>query len=249
MKKIIKSLVAFLLLSLFLIPTIIYAKVSVKGYYRKDGTYVAPYTRSNPDGNPYNNYGYPGNYNPNTGSITTGDPNSYMNSYCKESPNNAYCSGYGSTYAPTVLPTPTPISSYSYTNNLSSLPDNTLIKRVGSEKIFKVSGGKKYWIPTAERFSAMGYNWNNVKTVSNNFTDDTADGTVIYKEGLLVKSPNLPFIWLVGDKSRKWIFSYDDFIKCGFEKNITYTIPETEIQGLSWFGNIDSGKIVYPNCK
>ncbi|MFJ5718149.1 hypothetical protein [Neobacillus sp. NPDC093127] len=27
----------------------------VKGYYRKDGTYVRPYIRSNPDGNPNNN--------------------------------------------------------------------------------------------------------------------------------------------------------------------------------------------------
>jgi hypothetical protein len=27
----------------------------VNGYYRSDGTYVEPYIRSNPDGNPYNN--------------------------------------------------------------------------------------------------------------------------------------------------------------------------------------------------
>ncbi len=29
----------------------------VKGYYRKDGTYVRSYYRSNPDGNKSNNYG------------------------------------------------------------------------------------------------------------------------------------------------------------------------------------------------
>lgn len=46
----------------------------VKGYFRSNGTYVQPYQRSNPDGNPYNNYSYPGNYNPNTGQITTGNP-------------------------------------------------------------------------------------------------------------------------------------------------------------------------------
>jgi hypothetical protein len=32
------------------------ADVYVKGYYKKSGTYVAPYVRSNPDKNPYNNY-------------------------------------------------------------------------------------------------------------------------------------------------------------------------------------------------
>jgi hypothetical protein len=39
----------------------------VNGYYRKDGTYVQPYYRSDPDGNPYNNYSTKGNINPHTG--------------------------------------------------------------------------------------------------------------------------------------------------------------------------------------
>jgi peptidoglycan hydrolase-like protein with peptidoglycan-binding domain len=34
------------------------AYVSVKGYYRSDGTYVAPHVRSNPNGLKYDNYGY-----------------------------------------------------------------------------------------------------------------------------------------------------------------------------------------------
>ena len=34
-----------------------YATVNVRGYYRSNGTYVAPHIRSNPDGNPYNNFG------------------------------------------------------------------------------------------------------------------------------------------------------------------------------------------------
>jgi hypothetical protein len=42
------------------------ADVSVNGYTRHDGTYVAPYHRSSPDSNPYNNYGVIGN--PYTGS-------------------------------------------------------------------------------------------------------------------------------------------------------------------------------------
>lgn len=32
----------------------------VRGYVRKDGTYVQPYQRTHPDGNPYNNYSYHG---------------------------------------------------------------------------------------------------------------------------------------------------------------------------------------------
>ena len=56
-------------------------RVRVRGYYRKDGTYVRPHYRTAPDGNPYNNYPYPGNYNPNTGKITTGDPLKYLEGY------------------------------------------------------------------------------------------------------------------------------------------------------------------------
>ena len=44
--------------------------VDVKGYYRADGTYVKPYSRTKPDSSLSNNYGYPGNYNPNTGDIS-----------------------------------------------------------------------------------------------------------------------------------------------------------------------------------
>ncbi len=55
--------------------------VYVHGYFRGDGTYVRPHVRSAPDGNPYNNYGFPGNYNPNTGGISPGDPEKYLERY------------------------------------------------------------------------------------------------------------------------------------------------------------------------
>lgn len=58
----------FFILSLILttiIPAI--AVVRVRGYYRKDGTYVQPHYRSNPDGNPYNNWSTHPNINPYTG--------------------------------------------------------------------------------------------------------------------------------------------------------------------------------------
>ncbi len=57
------------LFSLFLVLTLLlggfftpvgdaFAYVSVKGYYKSNGTYVAPYVRSNPNGLKYDNYGY-----------------------------------------------------------------------------------------------------------------------------------------------------------------------------------------------
>jgi hypothetical protein len=57
------------------------AQVKVKGYYRKDGTYVRPHYRSNPDGNPYNNWSFPGNTNPYTGKTANGNPDTYLRNY------------------------------------------------------------------------------------------------------------------------------------------------------------------------
>ena len=54
------------------------AQVWVDPYNRKDGTQVQGHYRSNPDGNPYNNYSFPGNTNPYTGKQATGDPNRYL---------------------------------------------------------------------------------------------------------------------------------------------------------------------------
>ena len=36
------------------------ALVNVKGYFKGNGTYVMPHVRTNPDGNPYNNFSYKG---------------------------------------------------------------------------------------------------------------------------------------------------------------------------------------------
>jgi hypothetical protein len=73
--------------------TVADAVVSVKGYYRSDGTYVAPHYRSDPDGIATNNWSYPGNTNPYTGVTATGDPNTYLNNYGGASAGGSSSSG------------------------------------------------------------------------------------------------------------------------------------------------------------
>lgn len=48
--------------------------VKVKGYYRKNGTYVAPHYRSKPNSTKADNYSTKGNTNPFTGMPGTVDP-------------------------------------------------------------------------------------------------------------------------------------------------------------------------------
>jgi hypothetical protein len=53
-----KKIISFLLALVLFFPTYSFSYVSVKGYYNKNGTYTAPYVRSNPNGLKTDNYGY-----------------------------------------------------------------------------------------------------------------------------------------------------------------------------------------------
>jgi hypothetical protein len=55
----------------FLVGEAAAAQVRVRGYFKKDGTYVAPHYRSSPDGNFWNNWTTKGNLNPYTGTYGT----------------------------------------------------------------------------------------------------------------------------------------------------------------------------------
>ncbi len=79
-KRIIISIILiFIIFSLFL--SLAFADVRVSGYYRKDGTYVQGYWRSSPDSDPTNNWSFPGNVNPYTGKVATGNPETYLKNY------------------------------------------------------------------------------------------------------------------------------------------------------------------------
>jgi hypothetical protein len=110
MKKIL-ILGAFMLFGFFSQVSMVYA-VHVNGYYRSNGTYVNSYERTAPDSSPYNNYSYPGNYNPNTGSITGGNASTYLNNYYNSS---SYSSGYSapSSYSSYTATPSCPLNSYS----------------------------------------------------------------------------------------------------------------------------------------
>lgn len=53
------------------------AQVHVRGYTKKDGTYVAPHMRSSPNSTTLDNYSTKGNVNPYTGEPGTKDPSPY----------------------------------------------------------------------------------------------------------------------------------------------------------------------------
>lgn len=76
-----KFIVSFV--SLYLLALTCFSQVRVKGYFRKNGTYVSPHVRTSPDGILWNNYSYKGgNSTQSSGSAT------YLNkNYLSYNPN------------------------------------------------------------------------------------------------------------------------------------------------------------------
>jgi hypothetical protein len=70
MKGISNAVVRCALGAIFLLCTVV-ADVSVKGHFRKDGTYVAPHMRSSPNASTLDNWSTKGNVNPYTGQAGT----------------------------------------------------------------------------------------------------------------------------------------------------------------------------------
>jgi hypothetical protein len=68
-----KKIIALTLLIIFAFSSVAFADVYVRGHYRKDGTYVGPHYRSDPDGNRDNNWSHRGNVNPHTGEVGDDD--------------------------------------------------------------------------------------------------------------------------------------------------------------------------------
>jgi hypothetical protein len=101
--------------------------VHVRGYFRKDGTYVQPHYRSAPDGNPYNNWSYPGNINPFTGKVATGDPATYLYNYYNHKWHNYGINPSGSQGTlelakafPTVKSIASNVTAYDFASNTSN---------------------------------------------------------------------------------------------------------------------------------
>jgi len=70
----------FLLLALSVVSS--FGQVYVSGCHKKNGTFVQPHYRSNPDGNSYNNWSTKGNMNPYTGKVGTKNPALLPTSNC-----------------------------------------------------------------------------------------------------------------------------------------------------------------------
>ncbi|MEQ8628732.1 hypothetical protein [Ekhidna sp.] len=107
-----KALVAYILIILSSFTVFSQKSVYVKGYFRSNGTYVAPHYRSAPDGNFYNNWSTYGNINPYTGKEGTKVTPPKYRSYSSNIDN----------FNLAPLPEPVRGATYSYNYSNNALP-------------------------------------------------------------------------------------------------------------------------------
>jgi len=88
-----KFLILFLVSIMF--ANLVIADTYVRGYTRRDGTYVNGYYRSSPNSTRLDNYSTQGNYNPYTGKRGTVNPyNQYGSAYNKNYQNSLYSTNF-----------------------------------------------------------------------------------------------------------------------------------------------------------
>lgn len=150
----IKFITSVSVLGLIAIPLSVMADVSVRGYYRKDGTYVKPHMRSNKDGNFYNNWSTVGNVNPYTGKRGTKAAPTY--SYSSPTYTTTSRCNYPSyQYVDTNVESDVQqMSSVQISNHTHSYPSNvgfngvnwTYFDANNSDVIFIAQRKKEYWL-------------------------------------------------------------------------------------------------------
>ena len=75
-----RNLLAFALCAVVVTPAVAQSSHAVRGYTRKDGTYVAPHMQTNPNSTRSDNWSTRGNVNPYTGQAGTKDPDAQRSS-------------------------------------------------------------------------------------------------------------------------------------------------------------------------
>lgn len=156
--------------------------VWVDGYYRSDGTYIIGHYRSAPNGNPYDNFSFPGNTNPYTGKTATGSPDTYLKNYYGNSSSTNGTTYYVSSISLNVRSGPS--TNYSVLTSLSYGDDVQVIEtsnlywykvKVGSTIGYVNSSNLTFTSPLLTKndyYSTPSTNYSN--TNYNNYTNSTS---------------------------------------------------------------------------
>ena len=138
------------------------------------------------------------------------------------------------------------VDSYSFsilakTVEKKTQPSGSILKSTESPKVYSIKNNKKKWIVDANAFISNGYKWENIVLVLQSELEVFEDGENIYatssdlkQDGSLIKGSGCK-IYLVENKSKKWITSAEVFIALGYDWNNIISVSDEEL-GLYFDG-------------
>ena len=199
--------------------------VWVDGYYKTDGTYVTGHWRSAPNGDPYDNFSFPGNTNPYTGKTATGNPDTYLNNYYGTS---STTHNYGSTY---------------YVNS------NSLNVRSGPSTNYSILTSLGYG-DDVEVLESTNENWKKVKISyfdNNSYSTKSTIGYV-YSSYLSSSNPTYNSNYKSNINYDKLFNNYSYNSLPSYSNNNTYNSSNVSSSSYSPYG-YNKGKItIWTNC-
>lgn len=197
-----------------------FSQVQVRGYYRKDGTYVRPHVRTAPNSTITDNYSYQGNYNPNleyntplpksnsnyhnSYSSTTTSGKDWVNGYYRR--DGTYVSGY---YRNKKNSSSSYNNPYSNSNSYSSPNINS-----NSSKYYNSNN----YLPTIKYVNTTKVNFRTTPDLSNNiireleYNDEvTSISTIGYWDKVQIKrynTENYSYVTFEGYINSRYLSTY-----------------------------------------
>jgi hypothetical protein len=108
-----------------------------------------------------------------------------------------------------------------------SWPDGILIKSNVAPSVYIISQGRKRGFSAAEIFTGLGYDWGNIKTISQQELDQYETGSMvdslIHPDGTLLQFDDGPNIYLVSNGQKRLVPSIEIFLAKGYDfKNVVF---------------------------
>ncbi len=118
---------------------------------------------------------------------------------------------------------------------INKLADDSLVKGI-SEKVYLVKNGQKRWVVNAFTFNRRGYQWENIRQISESELSSYSEGENIldiplYPDGILIKGSSYK-VYLISGGNKKWIASAEVFSARGYQWNKIITVSD---ENLNWY--------------
>lgn len=131
---------------------------------------------------------------------------------------------------------------------VQATPDEGVLIRGLSEKVYVIESGLKRWIKTADIFNKLGYSWANIIRISDDILNNIPPGkdvasTYQYPDGTLIRG-NGPQVYLIEKGVGRWILNPQIFEAKGFKWQNIIRISDKILSGIKKGKDISSDYVL-----